>query len=90
MITEPTDLWRQIVGGSTKGPGDVFDDLRKSKVGELDVPIGIKQNVLWLEIAINDIVGMQVIESQRNLSSIEFGHRVRKTLPGPAVRIPLW
>ena len=37
------DLWCEVVGGAAKGPGAVLDDLRKSKVDELEVALAVEE-----------------------------------------------
>ena len=44
------------------------------------MPIRIEQDILGLEVAIHDVLIMQVVESQRNLSCIEFRNRFGEAL----------
>ena len=42
--------------------------------------IGIEENVLGLEVAVDDVEGMEVIEGKRDFSRIELGHWVGEAL----------
>ena len=75
-----SDLWREIVWCSAKCPCRVWTVLCKAKVGDFDVTIKIKKDVFRLEIPIDDIKGMQMIESQRHLSGIKLGDRIWESL----------
>lgn len=40
----------------------------------------VEQQVLGLQIAVNDIVLVQVVQGKRDFGSVEFSNRVRKAL----------
>jgi len=42
----------------------------------------VEKYILWLEVAINDIKGMQVIQGKCDFCGIKFGHRIREALTG--------
>jgi len=42
--------------------------------------ICIEENVLWFEIAVHNIFVVKIIQSECNLSCVEFGDGVRKPL----------
>mmetsp|Transcript_20183 Transcript_20183/g.47156 ORF Transcript_20183/g.47156 Transcript_20183/m.47156 type:complete len:246 (-) Transcript_20183:444-1181(-) len=66
IIRRPDNSIRSLLRDSVLG---------ESKVGELDKPIHVQEDVLRLEIAIDNIHFMQIFQSHRNLCSIE-GHPV--------------
>lgn len=45
--------------------------LGESKVRDLEVALGIKQNILWLQIAVNDFVEMQAPDGLNKLGSVK-------------------
>jgi hypothetical protein len=56
------NLWCEVVWCTAQRPGDVRDEFGESKVGELDVSIRVDEDVLGLEIAIDDVVRVEVVE----------------------------
>jgi len=54
--------------------------LGEPKVGHLDVTICAEQKVFWLEIPVNDVEGMQVVDGQSYLGSVELCYRIGKSL----------
>lgn len=52
------------------------DDFSKAKVGHLDVPILVEQQVLWLEVSVQNAFGMQVLQCQQNVGGVEPGSAV--------------
>jgi hypothetical protein len=69
-----------IVGRSTQSPGNVGNVLGKAKVRHLDVAIRAQQNVLRFEVSVNNVERMQVVESKRDLCSVELCDRVWEAL----------
>ena len=53
---------RKVVGRPTECPCGIWAVLSKSKVGKLDVPIAVQENVFGLEIAIYDVSRVKVVE----------------------------
>jgi len=45
--------------------------LSESEIGQLEVAFFVDEDILWLQIAVNDVEGMQVLEHQGNLGGIE-------------------
>jgi hypothetical protein len=74
------DLWREIVWRTAQCPGVCGTVFRKSEVGDLDMPVIIEENIFGLEIPVYYIERMQVVQSQCNFCSVEFGNRVGKSL----------
>jgi hypothetical protein len=54
-------LWCEIVWCPTQRPGHVRAVLCEPKVGDLDMPICVKQNVLRFEITVDDVERVEVI-----------------------------
>ena len=53
------DLRSKVFWGPTKCVGLAVPSFRKPKICDLDVAISVQQDVLWLQVAVYDIVGMQ-------------------------------
>ena len=71
-----TEEWRL----TAERPGDVRDVFGESKVGNLNVSIRTEQDVFWLEIAVDDVEGMEVVESECDLGGEELGDWIRESL----------
>mmetsp|Transcript_6245 Transcript_6245/g.13510 ORF Transcript_6245/g.13510 Transcript_6245/m.13510 type:complete len:258 (-) Transcript_6245:309-1082(-) len=74
MALSCNHLRTQVAGGSHKGceecgVGQVV--LRQSKVGEPYVALIVQQAVLWLEITVKNILGVQILQSQQDLAKVE-------------------
>ena len=52
----------------------VVDSLRKAEIGNLDVPLLIDQQILWLQVAVHDAARMQVLQRQHNFGGVEPGN----------------
>ena len=44
-----------------------------SEVNQLSMTIIVNDNIIWFEISINNVSGMQVSECKQDLSNIKFG-----------------
>ena len=40
----------------------VRDDLGKTKIGDLDVALGVEKKILWLQIAVDDVEVVHVFK----------------------------
>ena len=74
------DLGRQVVGGTAEGPCDVGHLLGEAKVGDLEVAVAVEQQVLGLQVAVDDVVRVQVVEGQGDLGGVELGDGVGEAL----------
>ena len=65
----------QILGSTTKGFSSltVSDDLCHSEVCQVYVSIIVHQNILEFEVSIDEVLGVEVSESQSYLHGIELG-----------------
>lgn len=70
----------EIIWSSAQSPGDIRHLFRESKIRNLKMSVSVEKQIFWFEIAVDDVVGVEVIESERDLSSVELGHRIRKAL----------
>ena len=77
------DLGSQVVGGAAHGGSPlgvhVFPTDKQSseaKVADLDVHLLVEEQVAGLEVAVDDVAGMQVFDSARDLDdeATDFGH----------------
>mmetsp|Transcript_12468 Transcript_12468/g.39862 ORF Transcript_12468/g.39862 Transcript_12468/m.39862 type:complete len:321 (-) Transcript_12468:69-1031(-) len=68
---------RKVLGRATErsGPMVYLRDalLAESKVGQLDVSIGVQQDILRLEIAVHDVALVHVVQSKHQLCRVEAG-----------------
>jgi hypothetical protein len=78
-------LGRKVIGGSTERPCNVRHLFCEAKVGNLQVPMSVEEQIFRLQVAVNNIVRVQVIEGQRDLSRVEFGDGVGEALSGQHV-----
>ena len=46
---------------------------RKPEIGDLDVPVHIDQQVLWLQVPVDDALLVQVLEAVQDFQEVEFG-----------------
>jgi hypothetical protein len=65
------DLRRSVLGRAAHGVSLVLHKLGKSKVGQLEVAARIEDEVLRLEIAVDDRLLVQILESKQHLGTIE-------------------
>jgi hypothetical protein len=63
-------LWRPTEGMRALFFGNNFAE---TEVRQLEVPIDVNENVLWLDISIDHIEVMEVLETQQELSEVKFG-----------------
>lgn len=69
-----TYLWRHEFRGTTESACGIIKThvlLAKTIIGNLDVSIKCQENVVQLQITIDDIVVMEILQSQADLGGIE-------------------
>ncbi len=76
------DFWGKVVGCAAKRPCLVWDALCKAEISDLEVPVMIQKQVLGLQVAVDNVAGVQILQCQSDLRCIELGDRVRETLEG--------
>ncbi len=66
-------FWAQVLWRPTKRMRALifFDNLRKSKVCNLDVPIHIDKDVFGLYVTVDNVFIVQVLKSEQNLAHVE-------------------
>jgi hypothetical protein len=79
-------FWSQIVWCATKSPGDIWDLLRKTEIGNLDMAVSVEQQIFGLKVAIYDVLTMKILQRQRDFSGVEFGDRIWESLPKSVLR----
>lgn len=47
----------------------------------------VEKDVLWLEVTIYDVEGMQMIQCKCDLGCVKLGYGIRKALPGRCQKI---
>ena len=73
------DLWCQVLWRATERVSFLtliclslsYSLLRQTEVGDLQVAIGVKQNVLWFKITVNDSLAMQASDGLNHLRRVE-------------------
>lgn len=88
MVVPPArdDLRRNVLWGAAHAISGLIlrvADLGQSKVGELDVPIAIQQDIFGLDVPVDDIPGVQVLKCQEELGCVELGHLLVETTAAP-------
>ena len=54
--------------------------LRETKVSNLDVTVICEEDVFWLEVAVDDVVCVEVVEGHSHFGGIKLCHWVWKPL----------
>ena len=67
------NLWRQIFWSATKCESPVLDSFSKTEISKLDVTIGGDEHVFGFEVAVNDVLAVEVLEDEDQLGCIECG-----------------
>lgn len=57
------NFWSKIVWGSAERPGDVWNIFSKSEISNLDMAMTVEEEVFGLEIAVDNVLSMQILES---------------------------
>jgi hypothetical protein len=73
-------LGREIVWRAAERPGHVRTVLGKPEVSDLNMTVRVEEDVLRLEVSVDDVKRMEVVQCERDLGCIEFGHRVWEAL----------
>lgn len=71
----PQDLGRQVLGRAAQRLRRVALHvlLRQAEVRDADVALGVQEEVLGLQVAVDDVVLMQMGDAQHDLGCVEFG-----------------
>lgn len=65
MVLPANNLWRHVPRRSTSISGVALSlDLGNTKIGEPDVALGVKDQVLRLDIAMYYILGVDILQTQ--------------------------
>ena len=67
------DLGSEVFRRAAERESPSFDDLGKAEVRQLQVSIGPNKNVFWLQIAIDDILAVQILENSNNMCRVKAG-----------------
>lgn len=59
---------------------DSVVDLRKSEIGDFDMPFAVDQKILRLEVTISDVMLVAIFERQHNLLGVEAPCRVTESV----------
>ena len=57
------DFRRKIVRSTAKRPCDIWHVFGEAEIGDLDMAMSIEKQVFGLEIAVDDVLRMQVLQS---------------------------
>ena len=61
---------RLAIGAGTTAPRPA-EDFAEAKVGQLDVTVALDQDVVGLEVAVDDVVAMEEVESHQDLRRVK-------------------
>ena len=61
----------QILWGTAQSVCSCLTILCKTEIGQFQVAFFIDQNILWLQVSVDNVLGMQVFEHHANLCGIE-------------------
>ncbi len=67
------ELRRKVLGGTTKRVRLGVNILGEPKVGDLQVAARVQQDVFRLEVAVANVLGVQVLQDKRDLGGVELG-----------------
>ena len=65
---------------ATKGPGTVVYDFGEPEIGQAEVSAGVEEEVLGLEIAVDDVEGVEILEGEDDGGEVEAGDVGGETL----------
>lgn len=74
------DFGGKIIWGATERPGGVRAEFRKSKIGNFDMAILSKENILGLQITVDDVEGVKIVECECDLCRVEFSDGIGEAL----------
>mmetsp|Transcript_22653 Transcript_22653/g.31604 ORF Transcript_22653/g.31604 Transcript_22653/m.31604 type:complete len:227 (-) Transcript_22653:253-933(-) len=82
------ELGGEIVGRAAKGVGllIVLKKFSKTEVDQLDVPLGVDEKVLWLEVPVADVLVMQVLQGADDAGGVEDGHGLAEAAFGLVIQ----
>jgi hypothetical protein len=59
---EDTYFRCEIIGRATKRPGVCITVLRKAEVRDFDMSVKVQQDILWLEVAVDNVKRVQIVQ----------------------------
>ena len=71
--------------GESNGHSLVHQLLGEPEVGELDMAVSVQQDVLWLQVPIDDVPGVQVLDGTDDLGRVEQPGVAREAATVPQV-----
>jgi hypothetical protein len=71
---------RQVVGRAAQRPCDVRDLLGEPEVGDLEMAVAVEQQIFRLQVAVDDVVRVQVVQRERDLGGVELCDGVGEAL----------
>lgn len=66
-------LRRNVLRGPTDSESTLGNYFRKAEIYHLQVAVICYHDILWLQVAVNDIFAMQILEDTHDLGTIELG-----------------
>ena len=70
------NLRRNVFGGPAEGVRLEGNALCKPKVSDLEVPGGVEQQVLGLEVSVDEVLQVKELENKNHMGGVEFGGAV--------------
>lgn len=67
------NFWSEILWGSTKGESSIFYGFGEAEIREFEVAVGANEDVFGLEVAVDDVAGVEVLEDENDVGGVEAG-----------------
>ena len=88
------NLWRNIFWCSAHAECElvlIAANLGEPEISNFDVPLFVQQDVLWLDVSIDDVLGMEILDGQEQLGRVEPGSVLAElsTAPQKIEELPL-
>ena len=67
-------LGSEVLRRSTEGIGlPIYRllDFAEAEVSQLEVPLGVKKDIFWLQVTVDDAIGVEMLQSKHHLCCIE-------------------
>lgn len=73
-------FWAHVFGRTAVGLVQqvVFLDFGEAEVGEFDVTVDVDKDIFWLEIAVEDVLIVDVFKAEQNFGEVELGFVLAK------------
>jgi hypothetical protein len=74
------NLGSQVIWSTAESPSNVGNFFGETEIGNLEMAVSVEEQVLGLQITVDDVHGMQVVESESHLGGVELSDGVGESL----------